>query len=323
MDRSLINETAFDCFSGTGGFRVLTEPLGLNFVGFCEKDKYSKKLYQAFYNTEGEYFCNDAAKINTRKLPNFKYFFAGFPCQPFSIAGKRLGFKDVRGTAFFEIARICQDKKPKYIILENVPGLLSHENGRTFSTIIGVLSDIGYTVEWQILNSKFFGVPHDRNRVYIIGHLRKESGQKIFPLVRKTNKIHFQQRQNKKEIHNLAQTIKTKDYANWNGNYVLVKKVFNINPSGKGMNGNVYDSSGLCPTLTTNKGEGIKILDNYNLRRLTPLEGFRCQGFPDEIVQKAYELGISDYRLQIMIGNAVTATIPQEIIMKIRRINGV
>ena len=301
---------AFDCFSGGGGFRILTEPQGIKFVGWCENNKYAQMLYRAYYNTDGEYFCNDATKINTNDLPDFDIFFGGFPCQAFSIAGKRQGFKDIRGALFFEIARICQDKKPKYIILENVKGLLDHDDGRTFSTIIGVLSDIGYSIEWQVLYSKYFEVPQDRKRIYIVGYLGKESRSKILP-IQESNYVYNEAEQ--EEVSQIACCIKAGDNTNLNGNFI-VEKIGNVNPSGRGQNGNIFDAEGLCPTLTTNKGEGIKIYDGYRFRRLTPLECARLQGFPDDILHKAYEIGISDNQLYKIFGNAVTATIPREII---------
>ena len=243
-------------------------------------------------------------------MPKFKILTAGIPCQPFSIAGSRQGFADTRGTAFFDIAQVCDAKKPQHIVLENVKGLLSHDNGRTFSTIIGILTDIGYSVEWQVLNSKHFGVPQNRERIYIVGHLGKESRQKIFPIIRETENLHIQQEQDTEEAYNIAQTLKTKDYVCWNGNYVICG---NTNPSGRGMNGKIYDASGLAPAITTNKGEGSKIHDGIQLRKLTPLECFRLQGFPDEIVYKAYEIGISDRQLYKMAGNAVTVPVVYEI----------
>lgn len=115
-------------------------------------------------------------------MPDFDLLCAGFPCQSFSIAGKRRGFEDARGTLFFEIARILKAKQPAFFILENVPGLLSHDEGRTFTTILSTLSELGYDVQWQVLNSKYFGVPQSRKRVYIIGYLDPKCAGKILPL---------------------------------------------------------------------------------------------------------------------------------------------
>ena len=155
----------FDLFSGIGGFREGLRRAG-NFVcvGHCEVDTYADKNYRLLFDTEGEWYCNDARTIEPERMPDFDLLCAGFPCQAFSIAGKREGFADARGTLFFEIARILEAKRPSYFILENVPGLLSHDKGRTFCTILSTLSELGYHVEWKVLNSKDFGVPQARKR---------------------------------------------------------------------------------------------------------------------------------------------------------------
>ena len=132
----------FDIFAGIGGFRSgLEKAGGFECVGYCEIDRYAKKAYETMYDTEGEVYYDDARKIDPNELPDFDLICGGFPCQSFSIAGKRGGFDDARGTLFFEIARIAAVKKPKYLLLENVPGLLSHDSGRTFATILGALDE--------------------------------------------------------------------------------------------------------------------------------------------------------------------------------------
>ena len=147
----------FDIFAGIGGFRSgLEKAGGFKCVGYCEIDKYAKKAYETLYDTENEVYYDDARKIDPNELPDLDLICGGFPCQSFSIAGKRGGFDDARGTLFFEIARIAAVKKPKYLLLENVPGLLSHDGGRTFATILGTLDELGYDVEWQVLNSADF-----------------------------------------------------------------------------------------------------------------------------------------------------------------------
>lgn len=148
-------------------------------VGYSEIDKYAIQIYEKHFNHKN---YGDATKIDTRQLPEFDLLVGGFPCQAFSIAGKRKGFDDTRGTLFFEIARILADKRPRNFILENVKGLLSHDNGKTFQTILGVLTDLGYCVEWQVLNSKNFGVPQNRERVFFVGHLGGECERKVFPI---------------------------------------------------------------------------------------------------------------------------------------------
>ena len=147
----------FDIFAGIGGFRSgLEKAGGFECVGYCEIDRYAKKAYETMYDTEGEVYYDDARKIDPNELPNLDLICGGFPCQSFSIAGKRGGFDDARGTLFFEIARIAAIKKPKYLLLENVPGLLSHNEGRTFATILSTLDELGYDVVWEVLNSADF-----------------------------------------------------------------------------------------------------------------------------------------------------------------------
>lgn len=139
----------FDIFAGIGGFRSgLENAGGFECVGYCEIDKYARLAYETLYDTESEVKYDDARTIDPNELPDFDLICGGFPCQSFSIAGKRGGFNDARGTLFFEIARIAAVKKPKYLLLENVPGLLSHDKGRTFAAILGALDELGYDVAW-------------------------------------------------------------------------------------------------------------------------------------------------------------------------------
>ena len=172
----------FDLFSGIGGFREgLRRAGGFVCVGHCEVDVHADKNYRRLFDTEGEWYCDDARKIETGRMPEFDLLCAGFPCQAFSIAGRREGFADARGTLFFEIARLVKDRRPAYFLLENVPGLLSHDKGRTFHTILSSFYELGYYVEWKVLNSKDFGVPQSRRRVYIIGYLDGRCAGKILP----------------------------------------------------------------------------------------------------------------------------------------------
>jgi len=152
----------------------------------------------------------------------------GFPCQAFSLAGRRLGFEDTRGTLFFEIARAAKQIQPRFLFLENVKGLLSHDKGETFQTILTTLDELGYDVEWQVLNSKDFQVPQNRERVFIIGHSRRYRPRFLFPIRGENSPVNLE-------------------------------RLGNVNPSGKGRNREVYLSSGLSPTLTRGKGEGTKI----------------------------------------------------------------
>ncbi|HGA1322624.1 TPA: DNA cytosine methyltransferase [Streptococcus suis] len=173
-----------DLFAGIGGFRLGMERAGHECVGFCEIDPFARKSYKAIHDTEGEFEFHDITAVadeSVRGIGRVDVICGGFPCQAFSIAGKRAGFEDTRGTLFFEIARFASILRPKYLFLENVTGLLNHDNGNTFETILGALDELGYDAEWQVFNSKNFGVPQNRERVFIIGHLRGAGGRSVFP----------------------------------------------------------------------------------------------------------------------------------------------
>lgn len=258
-----------DLFAGIGGFRLGLEQAGHECVGFCEIDKFARQSYKAIHNTEGEREYHDITTVSNEEWRTLRgtveLICGGFPCQSFSIAGKRKGFLDeTRGTLFFEIARAAEQIKPRTLFLENVRGLLSHDKGRTFRTIISTLNELGYDAEWQILNSKNFGVPQNRERVFIIGHLRGECGREVFPITRE-NSGAIKRIVNGRETHGhstydvfgtdgISPTLKTMQ-----GGNLQPKISVNVNPSGNGINGNVYDSERLEPTLTTNKGEGPKV----------------------------------------------------------------
>ena len=171
-------------FAGIGGFRAgLTRAGGFQCVGHCEIDKYADASYRAIHDIrEEERYYPDARAIDPDDLPDFDLLCGGFPCQAFSNAGRRRGFADARGTLFFEIARLAEAKRPRYMLAENVPGLLSHDHGKTFAVILSTLGDLGYHVEWAVLNSKHFGVPQSRKRVFLICYLDPRCAGKILPV---------------------------------------------------------------------------------------------------------------------------------------------
>ena len=174
--------TYIDLFSGIDGFREgLSRAGDFTCMGHCEIDKYADQSYRALFDTEGEWFCEDIRKADPKEMPDFDLLCGGFPCQSFSISGRRSGFKDPRGTLFFEIARLAAEKRPAYLLLENVPGLLNHDGGRTFAAILHTLDGLGYGLERQVLNSKDFHVPQSRRRVYLIGYLDERCRGKVFP----------------------------------------------------------------------------------------------------------------------------------------------
>lgn len=173
----------FDMFAGVGGFRAgLAKAGGFECIGHSEIDKYADASYRAVHSPkESEVFYPDARAIEPNSMPDFDLLCGGFPCQSFSLAGQRKGFDDVRGTLFFELARIAAAKRPNYLLFENVPGLLSHDKGKTFAVILNTICELGYCVEWMVLNSKDFGVPQSRRRVFLVGYLDERCAGKILP----------------------------------------------------------------------------------------------------------------------------------------------
>ncbi len=315
-------------FSGIGGFELGIGP-NHECIGYSEIDKYATKVYQSHFPTHKNY--GDITKINEKELPDFDFLCGGFPCQAFSIAGKRGGFADTRGTLFFDIARILKAKQPNLLLLENVKGLLSHDSGRTFATIIATLDELGYDLQWQVLNSKDYGVPQNRERVLIVGHLRGTPRPKVFPITGGDSKAIFGTITN--SYHKGGHT----------GSYIAPKKIEQINQPVHS-NDRVYDPKGISPTLNTmqggnrqpfilqksrgkNKGGAHAISptvsansfqDNNHLmekgvvRRLTPMECERLQGFPDNWTNV-----VSDTQRYKTIGNAVTVNVIQAIVEKL------
>jgi DNA (cytosine-5)-methyltransferase 1 len=174
-----------DLFAGIGGFRLGMEMAGHECVGHCEIDKFAQKSYKAMHEPkEGEWFADDITRVTPEELPEADCYCGGFPCQSFSIAGKRGGFEDTRGTLFFEIMRLARIRKPKYLFLENVKGLLSHDGGKTFGTILSVMGECGYDAQWQVLNSAYY-TGQDRERVFVVANIREEPMPKVFPIIKK------------------------------------------------------------------------------------------------------------------------------------------
>ena len=397
-------------FAGIGGFDLALNRLGHECVYANDFDKYCKITYDKNFshklNTEAQndnvgnesdstrgdgkgrraYAYDYASRgldttsiteVPTADIPDHDLLVGGFPCQAFSIAGKRRGFAETRGTLFFEIARILKDKKPKYFILENVKGLLSHDNGNTFKTIISTLVELRYDLQWQVLNSKNFGVPQNRERIFIVGNLRGQPRPKVFPITDN----------NSENI--VLPTVTTRVTADSNGTYVskrqtqeIMNPLHNKTPYGWHFEQNVYDDKGILrslkagggsgnmpkiiqvnqprhsndrvygeegisPTLNTMQGgrrqpkvaipvltpDRVKkrqngrrfktngepsftltgqdkhgIYDGMKIRRLTPLECERLQGFPDNWTE-----GVSDTQRYKQLGNAVTVNVVYEV----------
>ena len=270
-----------DLFAGIGGFRLGMEATGHECVGFCEIDKFARASYKAIHNTEGEIELHDITAVTDEEIRNIGHvdiICGGFPCQAFSIAGARRGFEDTRGTLFFEIARFASILKPKLLFLENVKGLLNHDRGNTFKTIIRALDELGYDVEWQLFNSKHFGVPQNRERVFIIGHLRRNRTRNVFPFGRESEEPNCQRPKieivgNTKNpngtgkgtgsvVYNsngLAGTLLARDYKEPKQIAIPNEiKQFGVLQPSYNQSGVVYDTDGIAPTIRAYQGGGLE-----------------------------------------------------------------
>ena len=183
--------TFLDFFSGVGGFRHGLELAGMKCIGFCEKDKFARKSYEAMYDTKGEWFHDDITTIDPLRLPKADLWCAGSPCQNVSIAGKRTGLYGERSGLFFTFVELIksqkEEDKPEWVLLENVKGLLSSGGGRDYLDYLSILDEAGYDLEWQVFNSKDYGVPQNRERIYTIGHLRRKGRRQVLPLSRESS----------------------------------------------------------------------------------------------------------------------------------------
>lgn len=368
-----------DLFAGIGGFRLGMESAGHECVGFCEIDKYARASYKAIHNTEGEIELHDITRVTDESIRRFgsvDVICGGFPCQAFSIAGHRRGFEDTRGTLFFEICRFASVLRPKYLFLENVRGLLNHDGGTTFETIIRTLDELGYDVEWQVLNSKNFGVPQNRERVFIIGHLRGERTRNVFPIngeseqsdhqppkieiIGNTKNPNGTRKGTRSVVYGSGGVVGTLTATDYKEPKQVAIKQFGILQPNFNQCGVVYETDGIAPTIRAYQGGGLEpkirvkeatskgyaeaevgdsvnlshpnsktrrgrvgkqvantlltgesqgvIEPDFRIRKLTPRECWRLQGFPDWAFDKAQEVN-SNSQLYKQAGNSVTVNV--------------
>ena len=297
-------------------------------VGHAEIDKWSNLLNEEYNNSKGEnYGCLRKLAENPHILPDFEIASAGLPCPAFSIAGRRTANpfdqKSIGGDLFRSFCRIIEFKEPKILFLEQVKGVLSSgkEKGDTFREILHRLSELGYDCQWQVLNSKNFGVPQNRERVFIIGHLRGTSRPEVFPILGESCRH--------TTVGITAETAVARTISaggNSGGNHSGMTILQLNNP--KHSNNRLYDKKGISPTLNACGGGSRQpfIKEPYEkdpdhpypqIRRLTPLEFFRLQGAPDDMYHKGVELGISDTQLYKMAGNSVTVPVIEAIAKKL------
>ena len=369
-----------DLFAGIGGFRLGMEAAGHECVGFCEIDKFARESYKAIHDTKGEVELHDITAVSddaVRGIGRVDVICGGFPCQAFSVAGRRKGFEDTRGTLFFEIARFASILRPRLLFLENVKGILNHDGGNTFETIIATLDELGYDAEWQVLNSKNFGVPQNRERVFIIGHLRRKRTRGVFPFGGESSKFDSEQSEidivgNTKNPNGsalgtssvvyspkgLIGTLCARDYKEpkqvaipvltperpekrQNGRRfksdgepmftltsqdkhgIMIREAtaqgyaeaeigdsVNLShPNSKTRRGRV--GKGQANTLLTGESQGV-VTPDFRIRKLTPRECWRLQGFPDWAFDRAQEVN-SNNQLYKQAGNSVTVNVIEAI----------
>lgn len=354
--------TFVDLFSGIGGFRLGLEQAGHKCLGHCEIDKYANISYAAIHQPEGEWFNNDITKVRAVELPRSDIWCFGFPCQDISTAGKQKGMREgTRSGLFFAVAKLiretAEEDRPQYLFVENVKNLLSINGGWDFFQVLSEMDDLGYDAEWQVLNSKNFGVPQNRERVFIVGHLRTGGGGAIFPIrsndqendikivghsgsggergfIHETSGIvGALSATDYKQPKQIAQLYGTANEENPSGGRVYgIEGLMRTLGTGHGMSqpfigiatpeskkntwlknrqdNKVYSVKGNSPTLNicrTNHSPKVNI--GYRIRRLTPKECWRLQGFPDWAFDRAREAGVSESQLYRQAGNSVTVNV--------------
>lgn len=304
--------TFIDLFSGIGGFRLALEENGGECVFSSEIDKYAQETY---YNNFGDVPSGDITEVEAGDIPNHDVLCAGFPCQPFSLAGKRMGFEDTRGTLFFEIERIVKEKRPKILLLENVAGIVSHDKGNTLQVIEHRLEALNYFFEWRLINAKEYGVPQNRNRWYLIA-LNKDfynegevDFEQVFPqkqdlqlqldhIIQKEvpSEYNASETAMKNIENNINDFIESDRYTD--EHYTIAN---NIRPSRVS-----FSSTGISPCLTAKMGTGgnnVPVV--YELgRKFTVRECLNLMGFPETYKMK--ENYSQSYK---QVGNSVVVPI--------------
>jgi len=288
-----------DLFAGIGGIRLAFEKQGGTCVFTSEWDKFAQQTY---FTNFGAVPDGDITEIHEKNVPNHDILLAGFPCQPFSHAGLKRGFEDIRGTLFFDIARILKEKKPKMVLLENVKGFATHDKGNTFKVVCGTLEKLGYEVHFQVLNARDFGVPQNRERIYIVGIDRKRTLKTTFNFP-KPPKTATQVGDILESKVDSKYTISDKL---WRGHK---RRLVEHRAKGNGFGYSLFSST--SPYTSTISAryykDGSEILiqqKNKNPRKVTPREAARLQGFPD-----SFAIPVSDAQAYRQFGNSVAVPV--------------
>ena len=311
--------TCASFFAGVGGIDLGFQKVGFNTIYANEFDPLAVNTFEKNFNIKVD--CRDIANVKNDEIPDFDIMLAGFPCQAFSIAGYRQGFNDEkgRGTLFFELARIIKSKKPEIIFLENVKNLVGHDNGKTFRIILEILEDEGYFIKYQILNTMEYGnIPQNRERIYIVAFKNKDtykefefpkpielktSLEDIIDFNNKEDEKFYYTNQNFSHYDQLEKTMKKKNTCyQWRRVYVR------------------ENQSNVCPTLTANMGTGGHnvplVLTNTGIRKLTPKECFKLQGFPNDFILPEK---MANCHLYKQAGNSVSVTVIERIAQNIKK----
>lgn len=282
-----------DLFAGIGGIRMPFQNLGGECVFSSEIDKYAAQTYEANY---GEKPSGDITQIQAESIPNFDILLAGFPCQAFSIAGKRKGFEDTRGTMFFEVERILEEKKPKSFLLENVKGLTNHDQGRTFKIMLDILENkLNYKVYYKVLNAKNFGLPQNRERIMIVGFKNHDIDFHFPSELEGETKVGDILIDNPDEKYTISDKI-------WESHQLRKER---NRAKGNGFGYSLFnENSPYTSTISARYyKDGSEILiaqDGKNPRKLTPREAARLQGYPD-----SFKIVVSDTQAYKEFGNSV------------------
>jgi DNA (cytosine-5)-methyltransferase 1 len=324
-DKSILEGYSFiDLFAGIGGFHLALDSFGVKCVFASEWDKHAAFTYEANFGIKPH---GDITEISELDIPAHDILCGGFPCQAFSISGKQKGFEDTRGTLFFEIARIVSHHKPKVLLLENVKNLTKHDDSKTLKTIISSLEELEYSVHYKVLNSSHFGLPQNRERIYIVAfHSSINSNTFSFPAP--TNEpISLHQILEDEPIN--AKIIK-RDDIEMNSTYAtksslfddveLLNKPIQIGKVNKGGQGErIYHVMGHAITLSAYGGgigskTGIYQINN-KLRKLSPRECARVQGFPESFITNP-----ADTQAYKQFGNSVSVNVLQYILLEITKV---
>ncbi|MEK6760901.1 MAG: DNA cytosine methyltransferase [Nanoarchaeota archaeon] len=305
-----------DLFAGIGGFRIALENHGAECVFSSEWDKGAQNTYETNF---GEVPNGDITKIKESEIPEHDILCAGFPCQAFSISGKQRGFNDARGTLFFEIARIAKYHQPKVLFLENVKNLTKHNYGNTLKTILRILDDIGYDAYYNILTASDYGVPQSRERIYIVA-FRKDLGVKYFYFPKKTYRKIFLRNILENDEKTADCIINRKDLKFWKRDETPSLKPIQIGQINNGGQGErIYSVNGHAITLSAYGGGAAgktgAYLVNGKIRRLSPRECARVQGFPEW-----FEIPVSKSQAYKQFGNSVSVPVVDFIYQQILKV---